>query len=342
MHRMVSAARADSSPPVVPRDGPANGHTNATFLGPPQVQSPRPGYGRRVSAREHWSRLLPAPEEWTPPNVSPAMARFKRSWEAFVDSVIREWKTLNIVSALLLTSILTLFQVPNAAGDPATRTPALLSLVCALVSLCLGALYIVRFGTMRSMYKATRWAAAAQRSRTSVAWNVWVLLALPAVWLAWAMLLFLTAIMAFVWRSGGDGDDAHQHPLPHAAMLPIRIVISALLALAGVYLAAVIQTFRAYGSGDSYAAADPASRPMSPIPLQPIPAANQRGPPARTPDIRRESSERGRGRPTRRERPTGPSPGLGLVGIGDAPSAVLVDVEKGDLIPGLGGVSRVP
>jgi hypothetical protein len=46
---------------------------------------------------------LPFPEEWVPPNVSPALARFKRSWEHFVDSLMREWKTLNVLSALLLS-----------------------------------------------------------------------------------------------------------------------------------------------------------------------------------------------------------------------------------------------
>jgi hypothetical protein len=47
--------------------------------------------------------VLPFPEEWVPPNVSPALARFKRSWESFVDSLVREWKTLNVLSALLLS-----------------------------------------------------------------------------------------------------------------------------------------------------------------------------------------------------------------------------------------------
>jgi hypothetical protein len=44
---------------------------------------------------------LPFPDEWTPPVVSPALIRFKHSWEAFIDSLLREWKTLNVVSALL-------------------------------------------------------------------------------------------------------------------------------------------------------------------------------------------------------------------------------------------------
>ena len=48
---------------------------------------------------------LPYPEEWTPPMVSPALARFKISWENFVDTLMREWKTFNLVSALLLACV---------------------------------------------------------------------------------------------------------------------------------------------------------------------------------------------------------------------------------------------
>ena len=55
-------------------------------------------------------------------------------------------------------TILTMFQIPDAASDVVTRTTALLSLTCALMSLCYGCVYIVRFGTMRSMFRASRWA----------------------------------------------------------------------------------------------------------------------------------------------------------------------------------------
>jgi hypothetical protein len=51
----------------------------------------------------HIPGILPYPEDWNPPTVSPALARFKRSWEVFIVSLLREWKTLNVVSALLLT-----------------------------------------------------------------------------------------------------------------------------------------------------------------------------------------------------------------------------------------------
>ncbi|KAF8629766.1 hypothetical protein AX15_003286 [Amanita polypyramis BW_CC] len=128
---------------------------------------------------------LPCPEEWAPPLVSPALIRFKASWETFIDSLIREWKTLNVVSALLLSAILTMFQVANIAFDPVIRNTAFMSLICALMSLSYGCMYIIRFGTMKSMYRASSWADEARKSKTSLWWNVWVFLAMPVVWLAW-------------------------------------------------------------------------------------------------------------------------------------------------------------
>jgi hypothetical protein len=118
---------------------------------------------------------LPFADDWVPPTVSPALARFKRSWEDFVDTLMKEWKTLNLVSGLLssyvfissssldinclaCSALLSMFQVPDMAGDPVTRTAALISLVCALMSLSYGCTFIIRFGTMKSMYRASRWA----------------------------------------------------------------------------------------------------------------------------------------------------------------------------------------
>ncbi|KAL1742875.1 hypothetical protein HDZ31DRAFT_42292 [Schizophyllum fasciatum] len=193
-------------------------------------------------------RLLPLPDEWTPPNVSPALARFKNNWEGFIDSLIREWKTLNLVSALLLSAILTMFQIPDAATDPVTRNTALLSLICALMSLSYGCIYIVRFGTMRSMYRASRWAEEARRSNTAILWNVWVLLAMPAVWLSWSMVMFIATILSFVWRTGAVNDPEERDPLPvHIALVP-RVIITAVFGLGMVYFALIVNSLRSYGS----------------------------------------------------------------------------------------------
>lgn len=54
------------------------------------------------SLPHHHEAPMPYPDDWTPALVSPALVRFKRSWEAFIDSLLREWKTLNVVSALLV------------------------------------------------------------------------------------------------------------------------------------------------------------------------------------------------------------------------------------------------
>ena len=47
--------------------------------------------------------------------------------------------------------------MPEAADNPITRSTALLSLICALMSLSYGCIYIMRFGTMRSIYRSSMW-----------------------------------------------------------------------------------------------------------------------------------------------------------------------------------------
>lgn len=37
-------------------------------------------------------RLPAFSENWSPPAVSPALDRFKNSWEAFINSLSREWR----------------------------------------------------------------------------------------------------------------------------------------------------------------------------------------------------------------------------------------------------------
>ncbi|GBE85243.1 hypothetical protein SCP_0704300 [Sparassis crispa] len=161
IQRMINACTPDESSGATPTDG-------GSLLRP--ICRP--------------SLPLPATEDWNPPMVSPALVRFKHSWEIFIDSLLREWKTLNLVSALFCTAILTMFQIEAAANDSFARSAALFSLVFALMSLCYGCVYIVRFGAMRSMGRASRWAEEAQKSETAVFWNIWNLLATPAIWLA--------------------------------------------------------------------------------------------------------------------------------------------------------------
>lgn len=176
-----------------------------------------------------------------------------------------------------------MFQNTQIAQDPVTRTAALLSLTSALMSLSFGCIYIVRFGTMRSMYKATRWAEVrgawrchysrtltatpqeARKTTTFIWWNVWVLLAMPAVWLAWfvfpapitfshthlcphrSMFFFIAAILSFVWRSGSSSDSANPAPLSPTAILGPRIAITSLFVVGLIDLMLIVKTLHNYG-----------------------------------------------------------------------------------------------
>ncbi|KAF9564919.1 hypothetical protein CPC08DRAFT_220150 [Agrocybe pediades] len=134
-------------------------------------------------------------------NRIPEYDRLKSTWESFIDSVMREYKTFNIISVLLLSAILTILQIESAADDPVTRYAALFSMICALVSLLFGCMYIIRFGSMRKTYKAAEWALEAKKTKASILWNVWVMLAMPAIWLTWSIILYIACIMSFIWRT---------------------------------------------------------------------------------------------------------------------------------------------
>ncbi|KZT74619.1 hypothetical protein DAEQUDRAFT_201826 [Daedalea quercina L-15889] len=282
---------------------------------------------RSRSAPHAHTVLLPFPDEWNPDTVSPALVRFKHSWEQFVDSLLREWKTLNLVSALLCTAILTMFQVNDADDDPLTRSAALFGMIFALMSLSFGCVFIVQFGTMRTMDRASRWAEEAQKTKTSILWNIWVMLATPAIWLAWSMIAFCVSILSFVWRTGAAADQTPPAPLTRGQAIGVRTAITAVFALGLLCFAMIIRTFRSYHGTRAQ------RRRMEDPLLGERGRASERD--------RRDAMEE----PREREKITTPSSvglGLGLTGLSDhamgtprmgMASVALkeVDSEKGDL-----------
>jgi hypothetical protein len=63
--------------------------------------SPTPGVRSTGAVSAPVSLPFLPVDEWTPPFVSLALIQFKHSWEAFIDSLMWEWKTLDVISALL-------------------------------------------------------------------------------------------------------------------------------------------------------------------------------------------------------------------------------------------------
>ncbi|KAG8935476.1 hypothetical protein FRC02_008027 [Tulasnella sp. 418] len=206
-----------------------------------EAQVSKPEIERMIRSR-NLGRDFPIAVQWVPPVVPPGLSRFKNAWEDFVETLLKEWKTLNVVSALLLSAILTIFQI-NGTDQPVTRTAALCSLVCALVSLIYGCVYVVRFTAMKDMTKAARWAEEAQKDTAGILWNVWVFLSLPAIFLAYSVLFFCVAIMSYIWTTGTDHEPS---PIPsHIAFIP-RTIITVLFCIGILYFYLIIQTFQSY------------------------------------------------------------------------------------------------
>ncbi|KAF8964513.1 hypothetical protein BDZ97DRAFT_889465 [Flammula alnicola] len=200
------------------------------------------------AARHAKDPLVDVPHNWRfgPPVPSTTYLNLQKTWELFIDSLMREWKTLNIISVLLLSAILAILQIEIATNDPVTRYTALLSMMCALMSLAYSCVYIIRFGSMRKVSKAAMWAAEAQRSTTCILWNVWVFLAMPATWLAWSMITFIVCVMSLVWRTGASNDPDSRSMTASQAKFP-RIGITVVLCLGIIYFALIINTLRRYG-----------------------------------------------------------------------------------------------
>lgn len=69
---------------------------------------------------------------------------------------------------------MTIFQIKGATEDPVTRYTAFWSLICALLSLLYGCLFIIRFGSMRKASGAAKWAKVNQNQIPSpVATDLW-------------------------------------------------------------------------------------------------------------------------------------------------------------------------
>ncbi|KAK2464811.1 hypothetical protein APHAL10511_003229 [Amanita phalloides] len=158
--------------------------------------------------------------------LSPGLRVFKESWEGLVDSLLREWKTLNLVSALLLTAILTLFQLPGVGTDPVLRNTSFLSLIYALLCLLYGCVYVIRFGSLRSISKGLGWVCEAEQSNSDIWWSIWVFLALPSLYFTFSMLWFVVTVLGFIWQSGAVGNVDDHSPLSFKTALAPRIIIT--------------------------------------------------------------------------------------------------------------------
>ncbi|KXN82386.1 hypothetical protein AN958_02615 [Leucoagaricus sp. SymC.cos] len=171
----------------------------------------------------------------------------KKEWERMIDDFVEEWRTLNIISAVLVPGILTMFQINDAANDPVTRSLAFWSLVLALWSLVYGCLYIIQFRRMRNKYTIVVWSLETKKDR-AVFWNAWVMLALPAVSLAWSVIIFMIAIIWYMWRSRANLPPDATLTAPPTTELGFHIATCLSFAVAMVYFVLAVMSSLQYGT----------------------------------------------------------------------------------------------
>ncbi|KXN83078.1 hypothetical protein AN958_01896 [Leucoagaricus sp. SymC.cos] len=190
------------------------------------------------------------------PGLSPdrtIITECKSSWTSFLGSLMAEWQTLNIVSTLLLSALLTVMQVDGAGNDPLTRSISITAMICALWSLVFGCIFIIRFGTMKRTHQGLEWCKETRKGAESILWNAWVLLAMPTVWLAWALILFATAVLSFIWPAGpitsfsGNASMSFSQ-LTSRSATGVRVAMTIVFVLGMIYLILIISTLRHYGS----------------------------------------------------------------------------------------------
>lgn len=100
-----------------------------------------------------------------------------------------------------------------------------------------------------------------QLKADNIIWNIWVLLSLPAVWLAWAAIEFCIAIFLLLWTIVPDPGNTVQYRLDTSQPTPTppfvnifgpRIAVTSTFLIGIVHIFLVIKTFLAWsGAGNT-------------------------------------------------------------------------------------------
>ncbi|KAK7038207.1 hypothetical protein R3P38DRAFT_540068 [Favolaschia claudopus] len=137
-----------------------------------------------------------------------------------------------------------MFQVPDVMDNSLLRFTAHCTLLCAMLSLMHISLLSIYFLSCRGRNAAIRCIQEMQSSKLYSFWNFWVLVALPTAWACYSILLFLAAIVLFVWPIN-DGYNASQNA-PETSLTP-RIILIMVVAVGGLHFVLAICKLRRIG-----------------------------------------------------------------------------------------------
>ncbi|KAF9461446.1 hypothetical protein BDZ94DRAFT_813588 [Collybia nuda] len=145
------------------------------------------------------------------PDSDPA----QNKWNWFLSKLYSEWKLVQFGSGLLIPAVLTIFQIPGAGDDSATRLFGILSLVCSVTGLTYSCIFLSRIHQMRQTTAYSDWIQGSCMGSTVPRWwNCFIFLSMPVVWISWSSIFFITTLLCIIWQKSQEPSPDPNNPAP--------------------------------------------------------------------------------------------------------------------------------
>ncbi|KAJ3576866.1 hypothetical protein NP233_g140 [Leucocoprinus birnbaumii] len=165
-------------------------------------------------------------------------------------TLLREWKTLRVLSSIIFASVLAMLQIERVEEDSIVSTPAYFSLLFGVMSAISATILDLYFQCGKSSPGIIAWVHSLRNiSEPMRLDDDSVVLALPAISTAWSTLLFIISIIAFTFEGySGHADgtpvDTVHHILSPSASLSFRILLFIAMIIGIGYLVMLMRTLR--------------------------------------------------------------------------------------------------
>ncbi|TFK70053.1 hypothetical protein BDN72DRAFT_896747 [Pluteus cervinus] len=139
----------------------------------------------------------------TPP--TPPITSVSTQWSQLLEKHKRKWRTLNVISLVLLQLNIAILQFDGLASREVTRTTTVLSLWFSGAGLICGCIDLCCLPRIPDLYQ--RFCVNEGRSSFKF-WNLWIIMALPAAFTIWSAIGLVGTIIVYGFVGGDSGDEA--------------------------------------------------------------------------------------------------------------------------------------
>jgi len=127
--------------------------------------------------------------------------------DKFLDVFIGQWRMmLSFGCGVLLSTVVAVLQIANTAQSPVTSAIGIIIFSSAFIGVLFCGFYWAHMARLMRRERVHMWIEDARRSSPSMQlWkNPAMLLAAPAAWLMWALILMFPFILSYIWAEQSD------------------------------------------------------------------------------------------------------------------------------------------